>query len=131
MIARNRWLTVCTEQCAGVCLTARQRSKRSPMICEFRPSAIRRALADAGLGFREAVDATRFDMARHYLEQRQLPLSEIALLLGYSELSAFTRAFTRWAGIQPTRLSQRHAAPLKTPGFPTNRSSLLHRLRLN
>ena len=65
------------------------------------PSAIRRALADEGLGFRQAIDAIRFDMARHYLAQRHLPLSEIALLLGYSELSAFTRAFSRWAGTSP------------------------------
>ena len=65
------------------------------------PSTIRRTLADAGLGFREAVDDTRYRLARHYLAQRHLPLSEIALLLGYSELSAFTRAFTRWAGISP------------------------------
>jgi AraC-like DNA-binding protein len=36
-----------------------------------------------------------------YLEQRQLPLTEIALLLGYSELSAFSRAFTRWTGTSP------------------------------
>jgi AraC-like DNA-binding protein len=66
------------------------------------PAAIQRALADAGLGFREAVEATRFDLARHYLVQNQLPLSEIALLLGYSELSAFTRAFTRWSGVTPS-----------------------------
>jgi AraC-like DNA-binding protein len=65
------------------------------------PNAIQRALAIEGLGFREAVDMTRFDLARHYLAQLHLPLSEIALLLGYSELSAFTRAFTRWAGISP------------------------------
>jgi AraC-like DNA-binding protein len=64
-------------------------------------SAIRRALLDEGLGFREAVDAMRFRMAQHYLGQPHLPLSEIALLLGYSELSAFTRAFTRWAGTSP------------------------------
>ncbi|WP_374306762.1 AraC family transcriptional regulator [Dongia sp.] len=65
------------------------------------PHAIQRALADVGMGFREAVEVTRFDLARHYLQQSQLPLSEIALLLGYSELSAFTRAFTRWAGASP------------------------------
>lgn len=65
------------------------------------PASIQRALSDAGLGFREAVDTTRYDLARHYLQQNQLPLSEIALLLGYSELSAFTRAFTRWAGASP------------------------------
>ncbi|MDQ2633876.1 MAG: AraC family transcriptional regulator [Pseudomonadota bacterium] len=65
------------------------------------PSAIRRTLADEGLGFREAIDVIRFELAQHYLAQRHLPVSEIALLLGYSELSAFSRAFTRWAGISP------------------------------
>ncbi len=64
-------------------------------------SAIRRALVDEGMGLREAVDRTRLRLAQHYLEQRHLPLSEIALLLGYSELSAFTRAFTRWTGTAP------------------------------
>jgi AraC-like DNA-binding protein len=65
------------------------------------PAAIRRALEDEGLNLREAIDTVRFEMARHYLPQRHLPLTEIALLLGYSELSAFTRAFTRWAGTSP------------------------------
>lgn len=65
------------------------------------PGTIQRALAGEGIGFREAVEITRFDLARHYLTQAHLPLSEIALLLGYSELSAFTRAFTRWAGVSP------------------------------
>lgn len=64
-------------------------------------AAIRRELAEEGQGFREAIDAIRFELAEHYLQQRHLPLSEIALLLGYSELSAFTRAFTRWSGLSP------------------------------
>ena len=37
------------------------------------PAAIRRALADEGLSLREAIDAVRFEMARHYLPQRHLP----------------------------------------------------------
>ncbi|WP_170984198.1 AraC-like transcriptional regulator QhpR [Rhodoligotrophos defluvii] len=71
------------------------------------PTAIRRALADENLNLREAVDLVRFETARHYLAQRHLPLTEIAFLLGYSELSAFTRAFTRWAGVSPLRYRDR------------------------
>ncbi|BAN98602.1 hypothetical protein E05_38360 [Plautia stali symbiont] len=45
-------------------------------------------------------------MATHYLQQRQLPISEMALLLGYSEVSAFSRAFRRWFGISPRQWRQ-------------------------
>jgi AraC-like DNA-binding protein len=68
------------------------------------PSAIQRALSGVGLTFKELVERTRFDLALVYLRQRHLPLSEIAFLLGYSELSAFSRAVRRWTGLSPRRL---------------------------
>lgn len=63
---------------------------------------VQRALADHGLTYKEAVESMRRSLACMYLELRQLPLTEIAFLLGYSELSAFTRAFTRWTGVSPS-----------------------------
>ena len=65
------------------------------------PASIQRELSGQGLTYKEAVEVTRQSLARMYLDQHQLPLTEIALLLGYSELSAFTRAFTRWTGASP------------------------------
>ena len=65
------------------------------------PASIQRELAGQGLTYKDAIEATRQSLARMYLDQHQLPLTEIALLLGYSELSAFTRAFTRWTGVSP------------------------------
>ena len=47
------------------------------------------------------VEDVRRDLALSYLRQRHLPFSEIAMLLGYSELSAFSRAFRRWTGASP------------------------------
>ena len=41
------------------------------------------------------------------MKQRRLPLSEIALLTGYSELSAFSRAVRRWTGKAPRTLARR------------------------
>jgi AraC-like DNA-binding protein len=43
----------------------------------------------------------RFDKARQLLTQSALSTSDIALLLGFSELSAFSRAFKRWSGMSP------------------------------
>jgi AraC-like DNA-binding protein len=66
--------------------------------------AIQRELAQKGLVYKDLVEMTRRDLAFMYLRQRQLPLSEIAFLLGYSELSAFSRAVRRWSGTSPRAL---------------------------
>jgi AraC-like DNA-binding protein len=63
--------------------------------------AICRDLHAAGLTYTELVEGVRRDLALSYVRQRQLPFSDIALLLGYSELSAFSRAFRRWTGASP------------------------------
>ena len=63
-----------------------------------------RELHHDGLSYKDLVEGTRRDLALSYIRQRQLPLSEIALLLGYSELSAFSRAVRRWTGESPRTL---------------------------
>ena len=73
------------------------------------PGAVQRELSDHNFTYKDAVETTRRNLAEMYLQQRQLPLTEIALLLGYSELSAFSRAFTRWTGTSP-----RHYRRVKT-----------------
>jgi AraC-like DNA-binding protein len=71
--------------------------------CELRlpVSLIVRELHHEGLGFKTLVEQTRRDLALSYLQQGQLSFSDIALLLGYSELSAFSRAVRRWTGESP------------------------------
>lgn len=69
-------------------------------------AAITRALAGLGLSYKEMVERTRRELALSYLRQRHLPLSEIAFLLGYSELSAFSRAVKRWTGTSPRKLRE-------------------------
>ncbi|WP_437613042.1 AraC-like transcriptional regulator QhpR [Erwinia sp. V71] len=68
--------------------------------------SLQRRLRDEGLSFTALVDKVRCEMATHYLQQKQLPISEMALLLGYSEVSAFSRAFRRWFGISPRQWRQ-------------------------
>jgi AraC-like DNA-binding protein len=66
-------------------------------------ASIQRDLAEHGMTYKDAVELTRRSLASAYLDQRQMPLTEIALLLGYSELSAFTRAFHALDRRQPQR----------------------------
>lgn len=65
------------------------------------PRTLQRRLADRDLHFHDLLEATRLALARDYLGNPNLSLTEIALLLGYSEQSAFTRAFRRWTGQTP------------------------------
>ncbi len=67
---------------------------------------LQRRLARVETTFAEIVDHARRDLSFGYLSDQQLPVSEIAFLLGYSELSAFHRAFRRWTGSTPTRYRQ-------------------------
>ena len=71
------------------------------------PASIQRELARVGLTYKALVQTIRRDLAFAYLRQRHLPLSEIAFLLGYSELSAFSRAVRRWTGRSPKTVRNR------------------------
>jgi AraC-like DNA-binding protein len=61
-----------------------------------------RRLKDDGMGYRAITNEIRFEIARQLLMDTQVPLAQIAAALGYSEASAFTRAFRRWSGRTPT-----------------------------
>ncbi len=62
---------------------------------------MQRRLRDEDLGFTEMVEEARMHMARRYLVDDTLSISEMSFALGFSEPSAFTRAFRRWAGSAP------------------------------
>lgn len=61
-----------------------------------------RRLDEQGFRYRSLLADIRFALAKGYLQDETLSLAEIALLLGYSDQSAFTRAFVGWAGATPT-----------------------------
>ncbi|RME66501.1 MAG: helix-turn-helix domain-containing protein, partial [Alphaproteobacteria bacterium] len=63
---------------------------------------MRRKLAAEGLSYQALLDDCRMRFAAHEFRTREkLSLSEMALKLGYSEHSTFTRAFARWTGMAP------------------------------
>ncbi len=60
-----------------------------------------RRLSLEGLTFSEVLERLRIDLAERYLTDEGLSISQIAWLLGYREVSAFTHAFKRWTGKTP------------------------------
>ena len=74
--------------------------------------SLQRRLQDEGTSFQSLRDETRKTLADRYLAEG-MSLAEISFLLGFSEPSAFFRAFKRWTGLTPierrARLPQRSA----------------------
>lgn len=73
------------------------------------PRVLYRRLAAQGHQFRDLREQTLEHTAKSHLQEGRLPMSDIALLLGYSEQSAFTRAFKRWTGLSPLQWRQTQA----------------------
>jgi AraC-like DNA-binding protein len=64
---------------------------------------LRRHLVDEGHPFRTLLDDLRKSMCELYRLENKRSLGEVAELLGYGELSAFSRAYRRWFGEPPSR----------------------------
>lgn len=62
-----------------------------------------RRLKAEGVSYHELLDEVRKNKAINLLKSKQHTLSEIAFLLGFSELSAFSRAFKKWTGQTPAK----------------------------
>lgn len=63
--------------------------------------ALKTRFSERGLSFRGFVDELRQALALGYVRDPHLSLVDIAYLLGFSEQSAFQRAFKRWTGKTP------------------------------
>lgn len=67
---------------------------------------LHRRLRDEGESFRTLLTAVRRDLAEQYLADRSLTLTEITFLLGFSEMSSFSRAYKHWTGRPPSAARQ-------------------------
>ncbi|WLH67298.1 AraC family transcriptional regulator [Pseudomonas sp. FP2309] len=65
------------------------------------PQTLRRHLREEGTSFQALKDELRRDIAIYHLGRADLSLQEIAEQLGFSEPSAFHRAFKKWTGLTP------------------------------
>lgn len=64
--------------------------------------SLRRHLSSLGTTYQQVLDDVRKRLALQYLTTTQLPLYEIALLLGFNDSSNFRRAFRKWTGKLPS-----------------------------
>lgn len=76
--------------------------KRTAEHFEQNERTFQRALSRLGVNFQELIDELRMNLALEYMRS-DYGFLDIALMLGYSEQSAFHRAFKRWTGLPPSR----------------------------
>jgi len=69
---------------------------------------LQRRLTERGIAYSTLLDEARRDLAIGYLAEPGASVDEIAALLGYSEPSAFARAFRRWTGASPASWRREH-----------------------
>ncbi|MGB8945046.1 MAG: helix-turn-helix transcriptional regulator, partial [Streptomyces sp.] len=70
-------------------------------LLNVHPRTLQRRLRAVGTTFAEVIDEERRSAARRYLTETDLPLGQVALLLGLSEQSALNRCCRRWWGTTP------------------------------
>ena len=71
---------------------------------------LQRKLAEVDLTYQKLVDDTRRDLAMRHLEDPRHSITDVTFLLGFSQQSAFTRAFKRWTGVAPSEYrAQQHS----------------------
>lgn len=62
---------------------------------------LQRRLLEAGVAYQALLDATRHELARHYLASSAMPVAEVGFLLGFQDAPAFHHAFKSWEGAGP------------------------------
>jgi AraC-like DNA-binding protein len=82
---------------------------------------LQRRLRDEGVAYAKILDQLRNALARRYLSDLALQVSEIAWLLGYREVSSFTHAFRKWSKMTP-----RQFRSLAGSGVRTNLAKAAH-----
>ena len=75
--------------------------KKVAEILNTSARTLQRKLNTAGSSFRKELEIARRQMAENYLRESRLSIADIAMLLGYSEHSAFSRSYKIWTGMTP------------------------------
>jgi AraC-like DNA-binding protein len=72
--------------------------------------SLQRRLAEESTSFSDLLDEVRREMAVSQMNHGTVSVTEVAFLLGFADLSSFSRAFRRWTGQSPSAYRHAHAA---------------------
>ncbi|MEU1334533.1 AraC family transcriptional regulator [Streptomyces sp. NPDC005865] len=121
LLTRREYGTTVAEQVRRALARALRSSPRLPSLGEIAarlavsPATLRRRLAQESTSYQQLKDAVRRDAAIAGLVEGSEPIAELAARLGFSEDTAFHRAFRRWTGTTPGAYRTETERP---PGAP-------------
>jgi AraC-like DNA-binding protein len=98
--ASNSWTTQVREKIRHN-LVDMPELKEVAQALDVHPQTLRRRLSGEGITFKEIKNQLRRDTALHLLGKQGVSIEEIAYRSGFSESSAFIRAFKGWTGVTP------------------------------
>ena len=75
---------------------------------DLSPRTLRRKLLKRETSYHEIRDKARADLAMEYLVKTNLGIDQISDIMGYTETSAFRRAFKKWIGQSPTKFRKKN-----------------------
>jgi AraC-like DNA-binding protein len=94
---------------AGLMPEGEPKRERVARLLAMSPRTLERRLKQHGVKYKGLVNEMRRRFAFDYLKDRKRSSTEVAFLLGYSEVSALNRAFKRWTGSTPLEYRAEHA----------------------
>lgn len=70
---------------------------------------LQRRLEERGFLYSDLLEQTRMDLAQRYLRSSRIPITHISNILGYSDISSFSRAFSRSCRVSPRTWRRQHS----------------------
>lgn len=74
---------------------------------DLHPRVLQKRLQKQGTSFGKLLKATRMDIAEQHLRHRSMGVTDLALNLGYADISVFSRNFKQWTGKSPKQWQKR------------------------
>ncbi len=97
----SSWRTPVRDEVAKVLSGGLPRKKDIAKKLGVSDRTLQRRLSSEGLSFQSVVEETQKDLAKQLLRKSKYSLVEVAFMAGFSDQSAFNRAFKRWEGETP------------------------------
>lgn len=84
---------------------------------------LRRRLKREGTTFQELKDNCRRDASISYLDRAELSINDVAILMGFTDPSAFYRSFKKWTGCTPGEYRAREGRGEERAAAPPRRQA--------